>query len=187
MSDMDGNSPEVAASEGGGKGKSAKVRLCAELLLLAVAVAAVCVVAERRDLKWWCYLKAHCGSAEAQYKLSEHCGNEEDTAGAMKWLHRAAEGGSVSAQLELYRRYRIGYMVERDESTAINWLRKAAESGDPEAMFQMGAYCMMPGPKRSEAEAKRWLEKAAAAGYRPAGEILDGMAAAPKRGAAGGR
>lgn len=175
MSEPDVNAPETAAVKAEVKPKSSRTRLAVELTVLALAAVAACVVAEYRDLEWWCYLMANCGYAEAQYKLAEHLLEEDESEAAVVWFHRAAERGSIPAQLELYRRYRIGYGVGRNAETAMKWLNKAADTGDAEALFQLGSHYLLPGKLKSEAKAKQYLERAVAAGSDSAREVLESM------------
>ncbi len=69
----------------------------------------------------------------AEYELSRlylagH-GVEQDTAAAMRWLHRAAENGQSAAQFDLGNRYLIGAGVEPDDAMAITLFRNAARAG----------------------------------------------------------
>ncbi len=51
----------------------------------------------------------------------------------MRWFHKAAELGNVTAQLTLAHIYKNGEGVPRDDKEAARWFRKAAEQGDPNA------------------------------------------------------
>ncbi len=77
----------------------------------------------------------------------------------------AAEGGSISRELELGAAYLTGRGVARDEKQAAYWYEKAANSGDPAAQEQTGYFYQAGiGVERDPARAAKWFERAVAGG-----------------------
>ena len=80
-------------------------------------------------------------------------------------VRQYAEGGDVSAQMELGRRYYRGIGVEKSDSEAAKWIERAAEQGDPNAQFNVGVlYEQGLGVPRDVPRAMEWYKKAAAHG-----------------------
>lgn len=77
---------------------------------------------------------------KAQTLLTPNVANaESDFAGAMRWLHKAAEAGWLRAQLDLGGIYFAGgHGVPADASQALNWFTKAAAQGSKEAHVFLG-------------------------------------------------
>jgi TPR repeat protein len=122
---------------------------------------------------YWCQLAANQGFALAQDFLGWAYGNgrgvERDYSLGEKWMHRAADQGSVEAE------YDLGYLLENefDKSgqqvanfqVASEWLRKAADHGSVKAMFELAElynYGKLGDDQRSNCIP--WYLKAAAQG-----------------------
>ena len=89
---------------------------------------------------------------------------------AIRWYRAAAEQGSSASQLHLGTLYAKGDGVAQNYESAMYWWRKAADQGDPAAQYDVGLlYDNGLGmPARDRTEARRWMEKAAAAGHEGA-------------------
>ena len=88
---------------------------------------------------------------------------------AAVWFQKAADHGHAEAQLALWHFYSKGYGVEEDIYKAVVFLSKSANLGNAEAQYNL-ALCYLNGTglTQSSSEAKKWLETAAAQGYKPA-------------------
>ena len=97
-------------------------------------------------------------------------GLTKDEAEAAQWYRRGAEAGNGQAMASLgymYERGRGGLAKSVDE--AAQWYRKGADTGDRFAMYYMGrAHEFGLGVTKDRAEALRWYQKSAAAGFTPA-------------------
>lgn len=83
---------------------------------------------------------------------------------AAEWYRKAADQGSIVAQIHLADLYRDGRGVARDMAQAVAWYRKAAELGDAGAQGTLGLlYSVGMGVERDDVEAYYWLCLAAAA------------------------
>ena len=58
---------------------------------------------------------------------------------ALTWLQRAAEAGSVSAQVKLAETYAAGDIVARDQLQSIKWYQRAIDAGDTTALKSLVA------------------------------------------------
>lgn len=136
------------------------------LVLVPIAMATTCVIAEIRELPWWCRLRAELGSAEMQYKMGNICadGDAEEQKDADGWFRKAAENGSVKAQYALA-------MRTRSEEERIVLLKKAAGNGSSEAQYELGAIYFRIG---HYAEAVECYRKAADGGLPKARHALAG-------------
>lgn len=78
--------------------------------------------------------------AHVQYLLKPHVeGEKSDFAGALQWLHKAAEAGHLQAQTDLGGIYlQGGKGVESNPQEAFRWFSKAAEQGSNEARIYLG-------------------------------------------------
>lgn len=104
-------------------------------------------------------------SPDDDYRLGRRDYFAGDMAGASLHLQRAADAGHAPAQA-LY-----GRLLRQTDSPgqALAYLRKAAAQDNREAQFELGSmYATGDGVARDAAEARRWLERAARGGYRPA-------------------
>ena len=63
----------------------------------------------------------------------------KDENAAAEWYRRAAERGSVEAQVSLGVLYAEGRGVVQDEAEAVRWYRMATEQGDVAAQVNLGA------------------------------------------------
>ncbi|MEH6448549.1 MAG: SEL1-like repeat protein [Oleispira sp.] len=88
---------------------------------------------------------------------------KKDVNQAFKWFIKAAEAGSLKAQLVLGSEYITGEdLGAKDPKQALHWYKKAAEQGDPEGLFNVGDIYFngLLGKKNPE-QALPWYEKAA--------------------------
>jgi TPR repeat protein len=88
----------------------------------------------------WLRRAADAGDSEAELFMFNTLNGSKNTDQqrlALKYLHRAAEHGSSTAQATLGERYRDGVGVTRNVETAKYWLRRAARAGDPEAILAL--------------------------------------------------
>ncbi len=81
---------------------------------------------------------AHPLSAEAAFQISEDKLSakwlfSEDSAGAIKYLKQAAQGGHSKAMLKLSSRYEYGLGMDKDPAEAKSWLEKSASAGNHDA------------------------------------------------------
>ncbi len=81
---------------------------------------------------------AELGDAKAQALLGQMfatggSGVPKDSAEALRWLLKAADGGDADGQLSLALMYRNGTGVPKDETQALTWSRKAARQGNAAA------------------------------------------------------
>lgn len=91
--------------------------------------------------------------------------NSSDYAGAMKFLHQAAEGGLLRAQLDLGGIYFAGgHGVQADAQKAYNWFSLAAAQGSKEAEVFLGIlhHDGSLGQKNKELALKHWRSAASA-------------------------
>ena len=140
-------------------------RLVVELIILVVALGAVCVVGESRNVRWWCLLRASCGSVEMQFKLAESYADSDDFADireAVKWYTRAAESGHMEAARKLAD-------LCNDPEERRHWLTVAAERGDAEASYQLSRICAAESDPAKEIE---YLTRSAKGGFPTAQHAL---------------
>ncbi len=92
---------------------------------------------------------------------------------AVKWYHKAAEGGYAAAQTSLGTCYEEGKGVAKDVREAKKWYRKAAEGGNATAQYFLGnCYMQSRGAAQNFDEAVKWYSKAAEQGYVSAQYML---------------
>src|ERR1044071_4826642 len=87
--------------------------------------------------------KAEFGDPIAQMKLGVSYARgsgdvPRDPEAAMKWLRRAATGGSVAAEEVLGLLYMVGDIVGRDPQEAARWFESAARHGETKAYTNLG-------------------------------------------------
>lgn len=179
-------SPAAPAEQSTASADKKKVRMIVDLVVLAVALVAVCVIGEIRKPAWWCYLRGNLGSADMQFELGKHYANSEtpDLQKAEKWLAKAVANGhkeavSVLAKVE----YDLGRgcFGNGDHAAAFKWYEKAAGRGMPEAQHALGGcYRRGEGVKADPEKAKEWYKKAVAQGYGPSEAMLENMASENK-------
>lgn len=91
-------------------------------------------------------------------------GGPVNHAEALRWFRASAEGGDREAQFFLGLMYFKGQGVDADRVQARGWFLHAAEGGLPAAQFNLAMLLLdgrEPGGPR-DAQARRWLEAAAA-------------------------
>jgi TPR repeat protein len=118
--------------------------------------------------------KANAGDAAAELAVADSyaAGNgaareprqlAADYQQAAAWYRKAADQGSIVAQIHLADLYRDGRGVARDMTQAVAGYRKAAELGDAGAQGTLGLlYSVGMGVERDDVEAYYWLYLAAA-------------------------
>lgn len=88
-----------------------------------------------------------------------------DLPGAMSWWRRAAEAGSVEAQVETGTGHYLGRGVAKDLTAAAHWYREAAKRGDVGAMYLIASmYEHGDGVERDLRLARHWYAQAAERG-----------------------
>ena len=109
---------------------------------------------------------ARIGSNDAQRALGERLvagdGVERNLDEALVWFEKAAEDGSVPAQMRLVELYGERGAPE-DATRAERWLRAAAVAGDARAQVLLAERILAAGG--DDAEAAKWIAASAAAGW----------------------
>ena len=138
------------------------------LAFAAVAALLACTACNELDRTRW---SARLGSADAQLALGERLaagdGVEKNLDEALVWLEKAAEDGSVPAQMRLVELYGERGAPE-DAARAERWLRAAAEAGDARAQVMLAERILAAGG--DDAEAAKWIARSAEAGD-PRGQL----------------
>ncbi|MFU8837160.1 MAG: tetratricopeptide repeat protein [Thiohalomonadaceae bacterium] len=119
--------------------------------------------------------QAELGDAQAQLALGtayeQGQGVARDLEQALRWYQRAAEQGLAEAQ------YQLAYLLAEAEISpvaAAEWMAKAADQGMVEAQYLMGMiHAEGIGVAQDTRQARRWLEKAIAAGHAEAEDYLN--------------
>ena len=128
--------------------------------------------------------KADQGDAEAQFALGFKCGAAEgagqDLTQAAGWYRKAAEQNHSLAQFNLGLMYAKGEGVPQDAAESVMWIRRAAHQGDAGAQFHLGikyhsasVWGLQPDTQASKIEAYKWLQLAAAQGYKGSSEAWE--------------
>ena len=95
---------------------------------------------------------------------------------AARRYQRAAEQGSVDAQMTLGDLYAAGEGVAKDDAEAARWMRLAADQGHANAQYKLGAaYETGHGVAQDAAEAVRWFRPVAELGSASAQYALGDM------------
>jgi TPR repeat protein len=120
--------------------------------------------------------RAGHGDAEAQFNLGVKLAGEgatQDYAQAAQWYLKAADQNHSMAQFNLAVMYGAGQGVTRDEAKSRVWMQKAADRGDAGAQFNIGMRHhrasldgLPEAAPESRIQAYKWLQLAAAQGYR---------------------
>jgi len=120
--------------------------------------------------------KAVHGDAEAQFSLGvkfARDGATQDYLQAAEWYLKAADQSHSLAQFNLAIMYASGQGVVRDDVKSMGWMQKAADMGDAGAQHHIGmklhraSLAALPeAAPESRIEAYKWLQLAAAQGYR---------------------
>ena len=126
---------------------------------------------------------AESGSAQAQLRLGQMFwygqGVKEDNTAAFRWFSRSAAQGNAEAQVHLANLYISGLGVPPDEQhpdlAAAQWYFAAARQGHPEAQYGLGLLFLVgKGVQRDDAEALKWMQRAAAQGHADAKAFVSG-------------
>jgi len=120
--------------------------------------------------------RAGHGDAEAQFSLGLQFAREgaaQDYAQAAHWYLQAADQSHSLAQFNLGIMYAVGQGVSRDGAKSMGWMQKAAELGDAGAQYHVGMKLhrasldgLPEAAPESRIQAYKWLQLAAAQGYR---------------------
>jgi TPR repeat protein len=111
---------------------------------------------------------AFAGPAQ-DYSAGEMAYRQGDVRGAIARLRSSAEAGHAKAQALLGA---ILDRAERDEE-AVRYFRMAAEQDDPDGAYGLaGMFAAGEGVAKDPAEARRWMQRAAALGHRDAVNAL---------------
>lgn len=126
---------------------------------------------------------ARGGNPQAQDRLGQlyyhgH-GVRESDAAALQWFDRAARQGLADAQVHLGNMYAYGLAPLPPDvdgaRLAAQWYFEAARQGHPEAQYALGILFLTgSGVQQNAAEARRWIERAAAQGHADARTYLAG-------------
>lgn len=129
---------------------------------------------------------AASGEAQAQLRLGllyyHGHGVRESDALALQWFERAARQGLAEAQFHLGNMYAYGLVPPAAEADADRlaalWYFEAARQGHAAAQYSLGILFLTgSGVQQDPAEARKWIERAAAQGLADALTYLRG---APK-------
>ena len=120
--------------------------------------------------------RAGLGDAEAQFNLGVRFAGEgaaQDYAQAAHWYRKAADQSHSLAQFNLAIMYAAGQGVPQDEAQSRVWMQKAADRGDAGAQYNIGMKLhrasvegLPEAAPESRIQAYKWLQLAAAQGYR---------------------
>jgi TPR repeat protein len=98
-------------------------------------------------------------------------GRRPDLARSVQWYRRAAEAGSVDAQVAVGTAHYLGRGAPKDPAAAARWYRLAAQGGDAGAMYLYASMLEQgDGVERDLAEARYWYRAAARGGEAGAAE-----------------
>ena len=125
------------------------------------------------DAQFCLALLLECGYGNVKFSLPVDQEKLEKWKESVEWYQKAAEQGDARAMRALGMAYSEPAetpwflptirRVDRDMEQAADWFRKAAELGDFAAQRNLGyLYLKGKGVKKDKAEARNWLEKAAA-------------------------
>ncbi len=128
--------------------------------------------------------RADRGDVDAQFALGLKYGASEagpqDFAQAAEWYRKAAEQNHSLAQFNLGLMYANGDGVPQSDVEAVRWIRRAAHRGDAGAQFYLGIrynHAAVRGLQldalESKIEAYKWLQLAAAQGYKGSVEAYE--------------
>ncbi|QTN23824.1 sel1 repeat family protein [Rhizobacter sp. AJA081-3] len=126
---------------------------------------------------------ARAGNAQAQLRMGllhyHGHGVRESDAQAVQWFERAARQGLAEAQFQLGNMYAYGLAepgADADPNRlAAQWYFEAARQGHAEAQYSLGILFLSgSGVVQDDAEATRWIGRAAAQGHADASAYLKG-------------
>jgi TPR repeat protein len=119
---------------------------------------------------------ADLDNAEAQFSRGLSFaweGATQDYAQAVLWYRKAADQSHSLAQFNLALMYAAGQGVPRDEAQSKVWMQRSADLGDAGAQFNVGMkhhraslHGLPEAAPESRIQAYKWLQLAAAQGYR---------------------
>lgn len=122
--------------------------------------------------------QAEAGDPDAQTRLgvmyATGLGMQKDKVQAVKWYRKAADQGNPGGQWNLAFMYVRGEGgVATDYVEARKLFEQAARAGLANAQYDLGVMLLDGlGGSQDQAEARRWLQKAADQGYREARKML---------------
>jgi len=126
---------------------------------------------------------ARGGEPLAQLRLGQlyyhgHGVRESDQI-ALQWFERAARQGLADAQFQAGNMYAYGLVslpADADPARlAAQWYFEAARQGHAEAQYSLGILFLTgSGVQQSDAEARKWIERAATLGHADAKRFLQG-------------
>jgi TPR repeat protein len=127
---------------------------------------------------------AEQGYAPAQVLLAYILDRAEENTAAIALYRKAAEQGSAEGMYGLATMYAAGEGVEPQDAVAVQWFTRAMEAGHEPARFLLAnAYLSgQLGLGKDEVRGMELLRQGAAAGYEPARERLDDIAAKKAKG-----
>src|ERR1043165_3924713 len=128
--------------------------------------------------------RADQGDVEAQFalglKYSIAGGELQDLVRSAEWYRKASEQNHPLAQFNLGLMCAKGEGVPQDDAQAFMWMRKAAHQGDAGAQFNLGmryhrasVWGVQLDAFEPKIEAYKWLQLAAAQGYRSSAEACE--------------
>ena len=95
-------------------------------------------------------------------------GVKEDDAQAEAWYRKAAQGGSIMADIRLGYMYVMGIRVKQDYQQALQWYRKAADVGNTTAEYSVGQIYEHAGSLQDYKQAAAWYQRASQHGMADA-------------------
>lgn len=112
-------------------------------------------------------VRAAQGDAEAQNKLGEIYGAQQDAVKALHYFTLAANQGHASAQLAMGVMYELGEAgLERDPMKAIHYFTLSAHQGDPDAQYSLSKmYKGAEGVAKDPVKTAHYLKLAADQGH----------------------
>lgn len=126
---------------------------------------------------------ARAGNAAAQLRLGllyyHGHGVRESDAESKLWFERAARQGNAEAQFQLANMYAYGLVdsgrgEDHDRQAAL-WYFEAARQGHAEAQYSLGILFLTgKGVVQNQAEADKWIRRAAEQGHSDAAAYLAG-------------
>jgi TPR repeat protein len=138
-----------------------------KFLIALLALATLPIVAQTPAIDPGLLTKANSGDTTAQVLVGESYAEGKSVTKnlnlAAAWYKKAADQGSVPAQLHLAALYRDGGKgLPRDVPRAASWYAKAAKQNDVTAQAALGVlYSIGQGVPRDDVEAYYWLGLAA--------------------------
>tara|TARA_B100001248_G_scaffold262713_1_gene261349 strand:- start:7170 stop:7832 length:663 start_codon:yes stop_codon:yes gene_type:complete len=144
---------------------------------------------EEEGALYWLKRAADQDDLNAQTDLGAHYFEKQDYDNAFKWLYRAARKGHPEAQYGVGILYREGWGVGKNPREAKRWIKQAAMQGNAKAQLQYGGMILDESSKPSQSEAGmvevdaqaiKWIQKAAAQGLPEAQQVLENLGQSPE-------